>query len=148
VLTAQTYAEACDASRRSAAEGRAIGIQCFGIVPKIREVDDFLTTRPEMRPRVFEVHPELCFTRLAGTPMGHSKGTIDGRAERIQALRRAFPTIDNLITLAGREGIHVTDLLDAAAACWTARRCWAGTAESLIDPIQRDSRDLPMTMWT
>jgi threonine dehydratase len=147
VLAAHTYADACDASRTSAADGRAIGIQCFHIVPKIREVDDFLSTRPDLRDRIFEVHPELCFTRLAGAPMRHSKATMEGRAERVAALRCAFPAIDNLITQAGREGIHVTDLLDAAAACWTALRCSAGEAESLIDPIPRDARGLPMTMW-
>ena len=147
VLAALTYADACDASRKSAADGRAIGIQCFGIVPKIREVDNFLNTRPEMRARVFEVHPELCFTRLAGAPMRHSKATVEGRLERIEALRGVFSTIDDLIMQARREGIHATDLLDAAVACWTARRCFAGEAESLIDPIPRDTRDLPMTMW-
>ena len=147
VLAALTYADACDASRKSAADGRAIGIQCFGIVPKIREVDNFLNTRPEMRARVFEVHPELCFTRLAGAPMRHSKATVEGRLERIEALRGVFSMIDDLIIQARREGIHATDLLDAAVACWTARRCFAGEAESLIDPIPRDTRDLPMTMW-
>jgi predicted RNase H-like nuclease len=147
VLSAQTYADACDASRKSAADGRAIGIQCFGIVPKIKEVDDFLTERPQMRSRIFEVHPEVCFTKLAGTPMRHAKATPEGRGERVAALRSAFPAVDTLIAQAGREGIHITDLLDAVAACWTARRCSTGEAESLIDPIPRDSRDLPMTMW-
>lgn len=147
VLAAQSYADACDISRRSAADGRAIGIQCFNIVPKIREVDDFLHTRSDLRDRVFEIHPELCFTALAGAPMRNPKATTEGQAERAQHLRAAFPTLDRLIEQARRERIPLVDLLDAAAACWTALRCANGTAESLADPIPHDSRGLPMTMW-
>lgn len=33
--------------------------QCFAILPKIREVDRFMT--PERQRSVFEIHPELCF---------------------------------------------------------------------------------------
>jgi predicted RNase H-like nuclease len=147
VLAAQTYVEACDASRRSGPDGRAIGIQCFHIVPKIREVDDFLAERRDLRDRVYEIHPELCFTRLAGAPMSHPKATKDGRDERIHALRRVFPTLDDLVVQARRERIPEVDLLDATAACWTAQRCANSEAESLIDPIPRDSSGLPMTMW-
>lgn len=68
-LAAATWEEACVISRRSANTGMGLSKQAFGILPKIREIDELLQDRRELRSRVYEVHPELCFQRLAGAPM-------------------------------------------------------------------------------
>jgi predicted RNase H-like nuclease len=148
VLGANSYSEACEVSRGSAPEGGAISRQCFAIVPKIKEVDDFLDERRDLRDRIFEVHPELCFTELAGTPMENGKARKDGLAERSLALRNIYPALDGLKEQAKHTRIPDADLLDATVACWTALRCHNGVARSLVDPIPRDARGLPMTMWT
>jgi threonine dehydratase len=148
VLGAKTYFEACAVSRGSTPEGRAISRQCFALIPKIREVDDFLDERPDLRDRIFEVHPELCFTELAGTPMQNGKSRKEGLQERSSALRKIYSALDGLTEQAHRSRIPDADLLDATVACWTALRCNEGDARSLVDPIPRDARGLPMTMWT
>ncbi|RWF14112.1 DUF429 domain-containing protein, partial [Mesorhizobium sp.] len=55
---------------------RGVSIQAFGIFAKIREIDQLLIARPELRGRVFESHPEVAFCRLnGGTAMALPKKT-------------------------------------------------------------------------
>jgi predicted RNase H-like nuclease len=73
--------------------GRGLSQQAFGIVPKIREVDDAIT--PECQRWAFEVHPEVCFWALAGgRPMTHRKKIPAGVDERLALLRGVFPDIE------------------------------------------------------
>src|SRR5690348_2560996 len=54
VLTAKSYDEACARSLASSACRKKISKQTFGILPKIREVDELLQKRPELRDIVRE----------------------------------------------------------------------------------------------
>jgi predicted RNase H-like nuclease len=63
ILSAVSWEDACARSRRSAPNGKAITKQTFAILPKIREVDELLRKRPELRGMIHEVHPEVCITR-------------------------------------------------------------------------------------
>lgn len=60
VLQATTYESACKVSRGAC--GKAISRQTFGILSKIREVDNLMTT--DLQLRVRESHPELSFAAL------------------------------------------------------------------------------------
>jgi len=62
-LAARTREEASAISQQI--QGKGVGAQAFGIYDKIREVDDLLSDRPDLRDRSFEIHPELCFAALA-----------------------------------------------------------------------------------
>jgi predicted RNase H-like nuclease len=86
VLAATSWEDACVRSRASAPDGKKVTKQTYAILPKIREVDELLQTRPELREVVREVHPEVCFSVLAGTPMTHRKASNLGREERQRAL--------------------------------------------------------------
>jgi predicted RNase H-like nuclease len=121
VLGATTYAEACRISR--AACGRAVSRQLFNIVPKIREVDALQS--PALQVRLFEMHPEVSFTELAGAPMQFHKGTGEGRAERVHALRCAFPELGAIADIRPK-GTQPDDVLDALVGAWTARRYVTG----------------------
>jgi predicted RNase H-like nuclease len=91
VLAAKTFQEACDCSKASAPLGKKITMQAYRILNKIKEIDDLLRDRPELREVVREVHPEVSFRELAGAPMYHHKGSRLGQEERRQALTRFFP---------------------------------------------------------
>jgi predicted RNase H-like nuclease len=123
VLGARTYGEATDLSRR--ASGRGVSKQLFNILPKVREVDE-LQSR-QLQDRLFEMHPELSFTVLAGAPMRSNKRTADGRAERVAALRAALGDVDHLMAGPPPAGAKRDDVLDAMVGAWTARRYLAGT---------------------
>ncbi len=55
--------------------GKKIGVQTWGIGPKIREIDQFLRANPDARRKIREVHPEVLFWSLNGMKaMVHNKG--------------------------------------------------------------------------
>src|SRR4029077_5268811 len=71
-LSATTYAQACEAHHR--ADGRRMSRQAFGILNKIREVNEMLMRDTRLQSRVREVHPEVCFAHWnRGKPMSHRK---------------------------------------------------------------------------
>jgi predicted RNase H-like nuclease len=124
-LTAKSHAEASAINRQKT--GRGLSQQAFGIGSKIKQVDDAIT--PETQQWAVEVHPEVCFWALAGEqPMVRNKKTKEGVAERLTLLSLVFPQIERHL---GSRPLRVgkDDLLDAAAAAWTALRRYRGEAK-------------------
>ncbi len=141
VLGAPTYGDACDLSRRAC--GRGVSKQLFNILPKVRQVDRLQS--PRLQARLFEMHPELSFTVLAGAPMRSNKRTADGRAERVSALRSAFGDggdVGDLLLDPPPAGAKRDDVLDAMVGAWTARRYVAGAHRALGG--ESDERGLRM----
>ena len=121
----------------NAANRTALGVglskQAWYLVPKIRDVHDWLTTSPSMP--VVEAHPEVCFAAMNGGVLVDGKTTAAG-----EALRRSLLGAHGLDVVAERGcGVGVDDVLDAAATAWTARRYADGVAERL-PPEPRDRR--------
>ena len=136
VLVASGYVEARDIGR--AVDGRGMSKQSFHLLPKVRELDAVIT--PRLQRTVVECHPELCFALMTGAPCAHPKRTAAGRAERLAALRTAFPDVDAHLA-APHRGARSDDVLDAFATAWTARRVVAGTAEHIGgEPDERGLR--------
>ena len=150
VLDATDYAEANRRSRQRTARG--LSAQSFALMPKVREVRDALEPKvfaPESRPRAAEVHPETSFAVLAGRPMSASKKQRAGIDERLEALSDDFPDIGEAIAGASWPGPPrpaLDDLLDAAAAAWTARRLAVGAALCLGEG-ETDETGYPMNIW-
>ncbi|HXZ17988.1 MAG TPA: DUF429 domain-containing protein, partial [Roseiarcus sp.] len=109
--------------------------------------DHLLRARVDLREIVREVHPEVCFRELTGSPIPHSKRKQAGRHSRREALRAHFPDMDRLLGEGRRQGLPEEDILDAAVACWSALRLAEGAGRSLVVPVPRDSFGLPMTIW-
>lgn len=132
VWECETYAEANLVCRDLT--GKGFSVQAWGLRRKIAEADEFRRrAQPAPSPvQLFEVHPELAFTALAGAPLPDSKHTAAGLAVR----RALLAAVD--ITLPTRvPGAAEDDLLDAAAVAWSARRIAAGQATVLTSPAQR-----------
>jgi predicted RNase H-like nuclease len=104
--------------------GRRLPLQTWNIIPKIREIDIFLSNNESARLRVREIHPEICFWALAGHPMKHKKKKPEGRLERTQVLKSICPQTDDIIkhTLSTyrRNKVARDDILDAISAAVTA----------------------------
>jgi predicted RNase H-like nuclease len=147
VLAATSWEDACARSRASAPHGKAISKQTFAILPKIREIDDLLRARPDLRRVVREVHPEVCFCELAGHPMIYSKRKRKGREERLQSLGQWFRDLDTIVNSGREQGLPLEDILDATVACWSALRLAVGKGRSLVQPVLPDTTGLPMTIW-
>ncbi len=144
-LNAADHAEANRLSKENT--GRGLSIQAFHLLPKVREVRAVLTPEdlsPQAQPQAAEVHPETSFAVLASQPMSVSKRQPAGQAERMAALA---PEFDNLGPAPpSLPGATPDDLLDAAAAAWTARRMAAGSAMTL-GPEETDATGYPMVIW-
>jgi len=145
-LGASTYAEAKAASID--AQNKGISKQAFEIYPKIREVDDALRSDPELRSRVFEVHPELTFSTWAGAPIIAPKRTAEGLGMRRALIDAHFgPTaFETARSQVDRRHAANDDIADAFAALWTAQRIISGECQTLPPDPPSDSHGLPMRM--
>src|SRR5262245_65262889 len=84
---------------------------------------------------------------LRGRPMTHRKASQAGKDERRAALGPAFSDLDLIERNGGAVGLDVEDILDAAAACWSAGRLAAGLGRSLPEIVPHDRTWLPMAVW-
>jgi predicted RNase H-like nuclease len=140
-LAAKNHAEASEINRQKTTRG--LSQQAWGIAAKIKQVDDGIT--PECQQWAFEVHPEVCFWALNGKrSMAHNKKREAGSNERVGLLSPVFPEIHRHI-LNRPSGVAKDDLLDAAAAAWTALRLHEGNALHVSDP-ERDEKGLAVTI--
>ena len=128
--------------------GKRIPRQAFALYPKIAEVDRLMS--PPLQARVVEVHPEVCFWALAGgRPMDHYKKTPEGFQERRQLLAIALegvPIPDWAEAQVFARPAEPDDVLDAAAAAWTALRFVEGRAGRLPANPPTDAKGLRMEM--
>ncbi|MBZ9736638.1 DUF429 domain-containing protein [Mesorhizobium sp. CA9] len=131
---------------------RGVSIQAFGIFAKIREIDQLLISRPDLRGRIFESHPEVAFCRLnGGTAMAlpkKIKGAVNpaGMEERKALLcrrgyRKAF------LDQAPPRGAASDDFLDAAAMMLIAGRIAGGEAKPSPDPPLTDRFGIQVAIW-
>jgi predicted RNase H-like nuclease len=139
-----------DYSDVSRVNGVGMSKEAFNILPKIREIDEAIAA-PDQK-RVFEAHPELAFTALAGAPTRHNKKTAAGRRERVRLLRRIFgrafqdPVRLRLEHAAAQ--VAFDDVVDAYVLAHVADRIRRRLAVRLpaAEP-ERDKRGLRMEIW-
>jgi len=108
-------------SLHRAVTGKGAGLPVWGIVPKLREVDDVMT--PALQDRVYEFHPALAWQHLAGAPLA-SKHKLNGLQQRIALLRECVPALDEITRArAGlrRKDASLNDLLDALVGLCVAQ---------------------------
>jgi predicted RNase H-like nuclease len=138
-LEAADYATAAGLSRLA---GEGISRQTFALQAKILQVDRWVRQAPH---RVVEVHPEASFAELAGAALQSRKSCWAGIVLRRRLLAAAGISLPDDLGLAGGKA-GVDDVLDAAAAAWTAVRVLRGQA--LATPPEVFSDGLPCAIWT
>lgn len=114
---------------------RGMSLQSFHLLPKIRQLDEWIT--PERQMRVWEAHPELTFARLAGEPLRESKHTESGRMRRRQLVAMQTPQQPWK-----RSQVRPDDVLDAAALLHCARQ-----PAPPLGSGQKDERGLLMQIY-
>lgn len=141
VLLVEDHTEATAVS--VARTGRGISRQAHGLRMRILETEAFLDSAPAP---VWEVHPEVVFTVMGGTPPEASKKTWAGIRLRVDLLGREGIVLDAL----GAAGAKAApdDVVDAAACAWSARRLVRGEAVSFpahppVDPVT----GRPVAIW-
>ena len=140
-LEAATHAEA--SALNLEATGKGVSQQAFALAKRILEVDAWA---PDAHCAVIEVHPEVCFATMAGRPLSHSKSTWAGGEERRRLLASAGMSVAGDIGTAG-EVSGVDDVLDAAAAAWTAGRYAEGRARAYPVPPEVFADGSSAAIW-
>jgi predicted RNase H-like nuclease len=140
VLEAETYQAARAVARRLGGPG--VSSQSYALRAKILEVEPIAAADR----RIHEVHPEVSFRAMAGQAMSASKKTWNGLQQRRRLLERAGIRLPDEVGEAGRRA-GPDDLLDAAAAAWSAIRIGSGQGRSLPDPPETGLEDRPMAIW-
>ena len=88
----------------------------------------------------------MSFAQLAGSPLPDGKRTWAGVHHRRRLLAEAGVHLWDDVGEAGRHAA-VDDVLDAAAAAWTAVRVATGTATTLPNPPAEYSDGWPAAIW-
>lgn len=138
LLEAGSYAEARALAARLGMP--CPSAQCWALRARIAEVDALARAEP----RLVEVHPEVSFRAMAGGPLAHPKRSWNGACARRALLERAGLALPDDLGEGGRAPL--VDVLDAAAAAWSADRVALGRAASLPDPPERDRLGTPMAI--
>ena len=124
VIRRETYQEALEESRRR--YGSGISAQAYALRHRILEAADLAAQDGRIR----EVHPEVSFAAMAGGHLTHPKRSWNGQTHRRSLLAGAGISIPE--QLDGTAGsVPPDDILDAAAAAWSAHRIATGEAQTL-----------------
>lgn len=140
VIEAPSYQEALALSVDLT--GGGISSQTYALRNKILEVDQVVRTSSST---IIEIHPEVSFRALAGHELQHPKSTWNGLMLRRRLLAEAGIHLPEVL-----EEVRVSrpdDVLDAAAAAWSATRFARGISARLPNDDQLDEHGRPMAIW-
>ncbi len=141
VFAADDHASATAIARTLTGVG--ISIQTWGLRAKFLEAEQVHTQSP--RP-MREVHPELSFREMGLQTSDGRKKSWRGQRARLRIL--AGHGIDLPEDLGHAvAAVPADDVLDAAAAAWSAHRIATGAAFSLPDPPQVNERGQQLAIW-
>ncbi|MFZ0928310.1 MAG: DUF429 domain-containing protein [Syntrophobacteraceae bacterium] len=147
-LSGRTFTEAGDFNERMT--GRRLSQQTWRILPKIKQVDDFLHSNPAAQGQIREVHPEVCFWALQDNrPCKYAKTKNMGFEERYGVLLSFYPptaqVLAQVLSRYPRKQVKKDDVLDALVAGVTA---WLEKNGLLTIPghPEKDARGLVMEM--
>jgi len=119
----------------------SISQQMYGLRHKIFEVDHLASDR-----RIVEVHPEVSFWALnERRALKHKKKSWNGLMTRLELLRRAG--VELPARLDRIDDAQADDVIDAAAAAWSALRVARGQGGSLPDSPDTDPNGRPVAIW-
>jgi predicted RNase H-like nuclease len=108
--------------------GLGVSAQAHALGPRILHVTKLAADDS----RIHEVHPEVSFRAMNdGSPLRYRKKSAGGVLERIALLRERGIELTSLRETASAP---LDDVLDAAAAAWSAQRIALGQAKTLPDP--------------
>lgn len=141
-VEAATYAEAREANLAATGGRTSVSAQAYALREKVLQVDTWVRGRPGAR--VIEVHPEVSFARMAGSPLLARKKDADGVRARREALAAHGVVAPAWFRGAG---FGEDDLLDACAAAWTAVRHVLGVSASFPEVPEVFSDGIPAAIW-
>lgn len=128
--------------------GKGLSEQTIAIIPKMREVDEFLLANEEYMNVIRESHPEVCFARLTGEVLMTKKSEKDGITDRVQVLSMFLQDLSEeyVEERAKKLGCKPDDILDAVCLAVTANLDAQGRTEIIPENPSTDDKGLKMQM--
>lgn len=128
--------------------GKSLSKQSLAIIPKIRELDEFLKNNPDYRGKILESHPEVDFARMNGSVVLSRKKEEPGPSERIHILTEYLNKRDlfGMYGKAKQLGCGQDDLIDAICLAVTAALHAHGQSEILPEKPESDETGLVMQL--
>ena len=144
------YAETRAAIREAnkSALDKDLPAQAIAIIPKMRELDEFLQENPAHKNRLKESHPEVCFSRLNGSVVMSRKADEEGITERVGIIKQYMPEIteEYIYQEAKRFKCNADDIVDSIVLCITANLVAQGKTDVIPEVVQEDVTGLRMQM--
>jgi predicted RNase H-like nuclease len=127
--------------------GGGVSCQLYCLLPKIREVDEFISKKSQNKMR--ETHPELVFWRLNNEKPLAKKKSTQGREQRIKLLKDwGIKDVRELLANRYGTGAKVDDVLDACACAIAAKDAANGTDCYVPTSASKpDATGLKMQIW-
>lgn len=127
---------------------KGFGAQTDAMIPKMREVDEFLQEHPQYQNRIQESHPEVCFARLNGKVLMSSKHNMEGIKDRAEIISDYLPeiTADWILDAANKVKCHEDDIADAVCLAIVANLSAQGKTETIPAKPMKDDTGLLMQM--
>ncbi len=143
---ADTYDERIRANKQ--AMGKSITPLTNAIIPKMREVDEFLCSHIQYKNKIRECHPEVCFAGLNGSVVMSRKSTAKGLTERLQILRKYLPELSEteIKDKAREHRCNEDDIVDAICLAVTANLSVQGKTSVIPDNPSEDTSGLKMQL--
>lgn len=144
-----TYEKATRKNR--ALTGKGLSKQAYNLFPKIREVDAFVLKDITITEKMYEGHPELSFTMMAGGDMVHSKKTSLGIEERLSILEAFLPQVRGLVeeflSCHPKKTMVADDVIDALSLVLSLKVSQARGWEFIPKSDIRDTCEIPMRIF-
>lgn len=127
---------------------KSLSAQSINIIPKIRELDEFLDQHRGYKNVLCEAHLELCFKRLNGKALMMKKKVAEGLEERRLILSKFMENemLDSILDRAKELHCMPDDVVDAACLAVSAALKAHGMCETIPEEPGKDARGLIMQM--
>jgi 8-oxo-dGTP diphosphatase len=128
--------------------GKGLSEQTIAIIPKMREIDEFLSDNRKYMNVIRESHPEVCFARLNGRVLLTNKSKRDGICDRVRVLSKFLPDLsEDFVRVSAKSlGCKPDDILDAICLAVTANLDSQGKTEVIPEVPSVDDKGLTMQM--
>lgn len=128
--------------------GKGLSKQTMAIIPKMREIDEFLYKNENYKNVIKESHPEVSFARLNKAVVMSRKAEFEGLAERVNILSQFLPDLTcQFITDKAKElKCNADDIADAICLAIAANFDLQGKSEAIPQAVSMDDNGLRMQM--
>ncbi len=140
-----SYEEATKVNRMLT--GKGLSKQSHAIIPKIKEVEQFILEHKYLVNSLYESHPEVCFAEIMGSPCKNNKKSLEGELERINILKEFF-NIQMMLSefRFTKKDVVIDDIIDASVLAVTGLFGILNGFKTFPDNPPMDSQGLKMSI--